>query len=248
MPRKQKNPGALREWLVGGSGILSIAATLIIAFFAVPRHESSSAPAAPPASDTGPSSISPHKEPVVGPGATDESRQKSQQSRSKARAFPLDDYIDRNVHRIAGSLNVAVAIQGLPSSSSVAAALRRALSGRGMAELPLFKEKFRQDGTAQRLFAGSAALAGDLKLREFVDSVLLAEFRFVGPAQAVEGGLFIREAVLEVHAIDPSSGEVRKIQEIREKGGGATAELSSENAVTRLEEAVEGNISEWIWV
>jgi hypothetical protein len=81
-----------------------------------------------------------------------------------------------------------------------------------------------------------------------VDSVLLAEFRFAGPAQRDQGGLYIREGVLEVHAIDPSSGEVRKVLEIREKGGGATAEQSSENALTRLEESIENDLSGWNWV
>jgi len=165
-----------------------------------------------------------------------------------ARAFPLDEYIDRGVHRVGGSLNVAVAVQGAPNAKALLDALHRALIEREMSVVPLFREKFRQDGTAQRLFGGDAGLAANLKLRDYVDSVLLAEFHFVGPAQAVQGNLYIREAVLEVHAIDPASGEVRKVLEIREKGGGATAEQSSENALTRLEQSIANDMSGWVWV
>lgn len=169
------------------------------------------------------------------------------QDRLRTKAFPVEDYIDRSVHRVAGSLNVAVAVQGLPDSGRMLDAMHHALLQREMAVIPLFRAKFRQDGTARRLFAGDAALAANLRLREFVDSVLLAEFHFAGPAQLVEDNMYIREAVLEVRAIDPSSGEIRKTLAIREKGGGPTAEQSSENALTRLEQSIEDNISGWNW-
>src|SRR5262249_55144829 len=121
-------------------------------------------------------------------------------------AFPTEQYIDRGVHRVAGTFNVAVAVQGLPNSTPLLEAIHRALIDRDMSVIPLFRAKFQQDGTARRLFGGDAGLAANLKLRDYVDSVLLAEFRFVGPAQLVQGDVYIREAVLEVHAIDPSSG------------------------------------------
>jgi hypothetical protein len=183
-----------------------------------------------------PESAKPSQQGKVGPGG------------SRSAPFPAEQYIDRGVHRVAGTFNVAVAVQGLPNSRPLLEAMHRALIARDMSVIPLFREKFRQDGTAQRLFGGDAGLAANLKLRDYVDGVLLAEFRFVGPAQLVQDGVYIREAVLEVHAIDPSSGEIRKVLEIREKGGGASAESSSENALTRLEEEVQNNIAGWIWV
>jgi hypothetical protein len=165
-------------------------------------------------------------------------------------ASPYERYIDPGVHRVAGTLNVAVALQGLPGfpAGPLKDAVHRALIDRGMTVVPLFRELFMRDGTARRLFAGDASLAAGLKLREHVDSVLLAELRFVGPAQSMGDGLYIREAVLEVHAVDVSSGEIRKVLEIRGKGGGANEELSSINAVDRLQEQVEANIAGWVWV
>ena len=127
-------------------------------------------------------------------------------------------------------------------------AMHRALVERvDMNVVPLFREQFRQDGI-ERLFNGDASLAKRLKLREHCESVLLGVLRFVGPAQQVGTDLYMREVVLEVRAVDPATGRVLKSLEIREKGGGASAELSSVNAITRLEQQVQANISEWSWV
>lgn len=158
-------------------------------------------------------------------------------------------YIDSAVQRVAGTMNVAVSFIGLTDQAAdvLDEAMQRALGERGMSVIPLFRTAFSADGANRRLFDGDAALASALKLKDHVDSVLIGELRYNGPAQVVNG-LYLREVVLEVHAIDPSSGEVRKRLQVRGKGGGANEELSSQNAIDRLEQEVETNISEWIWI
>jgi hypothetical protein len=268
---------SLKSWLIGSGGLLATAATILVAFI-TRGDATPPSPATPPPSagqaisvqgngnHTSNSSTSDSHD-IHGPVSNsqivgrdvnnttninispDALKALTQgQARPGTKSIRPEDYIDRGVHRVSGSLNVAVVVQGAADTAPLLSAMHRALIDRDMAVVPLFREKFRRDGTAQRLFAGDAALATSLKLRDYVDSVLLAEFRFAGPAQHVQGGLYIREGVLEVHAIDPSSGEVRKVLEIREKGGGSTAEQSSENALTRLEESIENDISGWIWV
>jgi hypothetical protein len=191
-------------------------------------------PASRPGSSTTP------KAPASGPSPKGEPAQ--------AAVFSdYDKYIDSHAYRVAGKLNVAVAVHSLPGfdAAPLEGAMRRALNERGFSVIPIFRERFETDGTGQRLFDGDPSLATRLKLQKHCDSLLLGTLRFVGPAQAVEGGLYIREAVLDIHAIDPSSGEVLHSLEIREKGGGANAELSTVNALSRLEEKVANSISEW---
>jgi hypothetical protein len=126
--------------------------------------------------------------------------------------------------------------------------MQSALRDRDLAIVPIFRERFRSDGLQKRLFNGDPSLVTSLKLQQHCDSVLIGVLRFVGPAQLVDGGFFIREAVLDVHAIDPVTGRVKESLEISEKGGGASAELSTVNAIARLKEKVEASISEWSWV
>jgi hypothetical protein len=180
--------------------------------------------------------------------SSNETRLKSEAPRRSPSDY--ERYINASAPRVAGTLNVALALRGLPGHSpgSLEGAMQRALIDRGMSVIPLFRESFQKEGLERRLFLGDATLAGALKLREHIDSVLVGELRFVGPAQLVSDGLYVREAVLEVHAIDPASGRVMHTLEIREKGGGANAELSSVNALERLEEKVQASISEWTWV
>lgn len=159
-------------------------------------------------------------------------------------------YIDSNVHRMAGTTNVAIALRGLPGfpPGALESAVQRALRERGFRIVPIFRNQFREDEAELRLFNGDASFAHRLKLHDHCDSVLVGVLRFGGPAQVVDGGLYIREAVLEIHAVDPSTGLVIDSLEISEKGGGATAELSAINAVSRLKESVIANISGWSWV
>jgi hypothetical protein len=158
-------------------------------------------------------------------------------------------YIDPKVYRVASSLNVAIAVQGLSHSdiAPLEGVIRTALQGRGYSVVPIFRESFRTDGLGQRLFDGDPSLASRLKLQQHCDALVLGALRFVGPAQAVGGGLYIREVVLDVRKIDPASGQPGPSLEIREKGGGASAELSTINALSRLEDKVEASISEWSW-
>lgn len=159
-------------------------------------------------------------------------------------------YIDSNVQRVAGTTNVAIALRGLPGfpPGALESAVQRALRERGFRIVPIFRNQFREDEAELRLFNGDASFANRLKLQEHCDSVLLGVLRFGGPAQAVEGGMYIREVVLEIRALDPSTGLVIDSLEISEKGGGSTAELSAINAVSRLKESVIANISGWSWV
>lgn len=171
-------------------------------------------------------------------------------SRPTASISDYKKYIDSNVHRVAGTTNVAIVLRGLPGfpPDALESAVQRALRERGFRIAPIFRNQFREDEAELRLFSGDVSFANRLKLQEHCDSVLLGVLRFVGPAQVVDGGMFIREAVLEIRALDPSTGRVIDSLEISEKGGGATAELSAINAVSRLKESVIANISGWSWV
>ena len=77
--------------------------------------------------------------------------------------------------------------------------------------------------------------------------MLIGVLRFVGPAQQISGGLYIREVELDIHTVDPLSGDVGQALEIREKGGGASEQLSTENALDRLRNSVESSVKEWTW-
>lgn len=171
-------------------------------------------------------------------------------SRPAAAVSDYKKYIDSNVHRVAGTTNVAIALRGLPGfpPGALESAVQRALRERGFRIVPIFRNQFREDEAELRLFNGDASFANRLKLQEHCDSVLLGVLRFGGPAQVVDGGMYIREAVLEIRALDPSTGLVIDSLEISEKGGGTTAELSAINAVSRLKESVIANISGWSWV
>lgn len=159
-------------------------------------------------------------------------------------------YINSGVFKIAGKLNVAVSIQGL-SGTDVApleTSVRNALGDRGYKVVPVFTAEFTHAGMGRQLFDGDPSLAARLKLQRYCDTVLLGMLRLVGPAQQVANGLFIREAVLDIRAIDPVSGDViGQTLEISEKGGGADAQLSTENALERLKNSVEGSVREWSW-
>lgn len=164
-------------------------------------------------------------------------------------SFKLEKYVDVRAARVAGATNVAIALhRGTgPNSAPLEDALRQTLSKRGFSVIPFFREPFRREGLVEKLYGGDPELAGQLMLRRHCDSVLLGVLRFSGPAENVDG-LYFREAVLDIHAIDPGTGQVVSSLEIRQKGGGSTAELSTVNAMIRLEEAVEASLSEWSWI
>jgi ribosomal protein S11 len=184
--------------------------------------------------------------PNVAPAAT----KAREPSSPTAAVSDYKKYIDSNVHRLAGTTNVAIALRGLPGfpPGALESAVQRALRERGFRIVPIFRNQFREDEAELRLFNGDASFASRLKLQEHCDSVLLGVLRFAGPAQAVDGGMYIREAVLEIRALDPSTGLVIDSLEISEKGGGTTAELSAIAALSRLKESVLANISGWSWV
>ncbi len=145
-------------------------------------------------------------------------------TRRDARAFPLDEYITTVAFTASAVLQTSPSrcrARRTPGRCSMPCTAHsssaRCLLCRSSREIP----PGRHCPAPVRWRRG---LAANLKLRDYVDR-LLAEFHFVGP-RAGSAGTYIREAVLEVHAIDPASGEVRKVLEIREKGGGATAEQS----------------------
>jgi hypothetical protein len=166
-----------------------------------------------------------------------------------ARKFQLAKYVNTGAARIAGSLNVAISVRELSGTNTapLEAAIRRALDNRGYSVIPLFREAFQRDGLAQQLLDGDPSIANRLKLQQYCDAVLLGVVRFVGPAQAVAGGMYIREAVLDIHEIDPLSGHLGPALEIREKGGGTNERLSTENALDRLENEVATSLREWSW-
>jgi hypothetical protein len=160
-----------------------------------------------------------------------------------------EKYIDPRASRQAGKMNVAISIQGGAGEelAPLEEAMRQGLIEGGNSVIPLFRDRFRIDGIGTRLFDGDPTLAGKLKLRDHCDALLLGSLRFVGPAQEVASGLYVREIVLDVHQIDPVSGQIGKSLEIREKGGGSDAQLSTINALSRLKDKIETSISEWTW-
>lgn len=164
-------------------------------------------------------------------------------------SFRLEKYVDVRAARVAGATNVAVAVHrgAGPNSAPLEDALHEALRRRGFSVIPFFREPFKRDGLVEKLYNGDPELAGRLTLRKHCDSVLLGVLRFSGPAENVDG-LYVREAVLDIRAIDPGTGQVVNSLEIRQKGGGSTAELSTVNAMIRLEEQVEASLSEWSWI
>jgi len=164
-------------------------------------------------------------------------------------AFESRKYLNTTVSRIAGKVSVAISLQGSAGSDTAPfeAAMRRALDQRGYQVIPVFRTEFQHAGLGQQLFSGDPALAMRLKLQNYCDWVLLGVLRFVGPAQQVAGGLYIREVVLDIHSIDPLSGDVGRALEIREKGGGTSEQLSTQNALDRLQNSVETSVKEWTW-
>jgi hypothetical protein len=160
-----------------------------------------------------------------------------------------DKYIDPRAPQQAGKMNVAISIQGGATEelAPLEDAMRQGLIDGGSSVTPIFRERFRIDGIGMRLFDGNPTLVSNLKLRKHCNALLIGSLRFVGPAQAVSGGFYVREIVLDVHQIDPVSGQVNKSLEIREKGGGSDAQQSTTNALTRLKDKIETSLSEWTW-
>ncbi len=170
----------------------------------------------------------------------------------RSRQVPLSDYekyIDPRAARQAGKMNVAISIQGgaREELAPLEDAMREGLIDGGNSVIPLFRDRFRIDGIGIRLFDGDPTLVSKLKLRDHCDALLVGSLRFVGPAQAVSNGFYVREIVLDVHQIDPATGQIDKSLEIREKGGGSDPQLSTTNALSRLKDKIETSISEWTW-
>jgi hypothetical protein len=177
---------------------------------------------------------------------------KTQSSDAQPRPDDLElaKYINTGATKIAGKLNVAISVDGLSDTddSPLEMGIGRALTNRGGYQvIPVFRTEFRRAGLGQKLFDGDPSLVTRLKLQHYCDAVVLGVLRFSAPAQQVADRLYIREAVLDIRVIDPLSGIIEKMPEIREKGGGATAQLSTENALDRLENSLEDSVKEWSW-
>jgi len=211
------------------------------------RDETPSSPHAaqspPPSSESPRDAMSPapHVEPVriIKPIQT-----------PKPDALVASPYIDTQVRRQDGRVNVAVQIVTLPGSelAPIEGAAARALRERGYNVLPLFRERFAHDGLDQKLFNGDASLTRSLQLRRYCDRVVLGAVRFQGPAQHVGQGLFIREAVAVFRLIDPETGQVTGRElEIPVKGGGADAAASTADALRTLAEQIPMEVSAWSW-
>ena len=164
-------------------------------------------------------------------------------------SFDAAKYINAGTSRIGGKLNVAVSVQGLSDSDTrpLEIAIRSALDSRGYRIVSIFTTEFQHAGMGQLLYDGDPSLVGRLGLRRYCDVVLVGVLRFVGPAQHVAPGMFIREAVLDIRPIDPVSGSIGTPLEVSEKGGGTSEQLSTENALDRLKNSVESSVREWSW-
>lgn len=164
--------------------------------------------------------------------------------------FELARYVNTSATKIHGKLNVAISIEGLADTDDfpVEMAIGRALTHKGGYQvIPVFRTEFQRAGLGQKLFAGDSALVTRLRLQRYCDAVVLGVLRFAAPAQQVGDKFYIREIVLDVRVIDPLSGTIEQMPEIREKGGGATPQLSTENALDRLGNSVEDSVKEWSW-
>jgi len=167
----------------------------------------------------------------------------------EVKSFDAAKYINVGTSRIGGKLNVAVSVQGLADSDTrpLEIAIRSALDSRGYRIVSIFTTEFQHAGLGQRLYDGDPSLVGQLGLKRYCDVVLVGVLRFVGPAQGVAPGMFIREAVLDIRPINPVSGSIGTPLEVNEKGGGASEQLSTENALDRLKNSVESSVREWSW-
>ena len=165
------------------------------------------------------------------------------------KSFDAAKYINVGTSRIGGKLNVAVAVQGLSDSDTrpLEIAMRSALDSRGYRVVSIFTTEFKHAGMGQQLYDGDPSLVGRLGLQRYCDVVLVGVLRFVGPAQNVAPGMFIREAVFDIRPIDPVSGSIGAPLEVSEKGGGTSEQLSTENALDRLKNSVESSVREWSW-
>lgn len=162
----------------------------------------------------------------------------------------IDRYIDRAASGVAGKTNVALHIIDpiidangramLPIEGAAQSVLRE----RGVHVVPLFRQRFAQDGLDRELFRGSTSLASKLQLNKHCDSVLLGVVRIEGPPRSVQG-LVITEAAFSLRKISAADGTVGGEWIIREKGGGADAESSAANALRRLEDSIRTQMAEW---
>lgn len=160
----------------------------------------------------------------------------------------LEKYIDSSAHGSEDKKNVAVTVLEYADMdvSPLQDAAQRALRERGYNVLPLFRASFSKDEIGRTLFTGSSAVATRLELRKHCDTVLLGRLRLVGTVSNVNG-LYISEWALAIRAISPETGSVTDEMELHEKGGGTTPAASKADAIRRLEQSVELQLTQWSW-
>lgn len=175
-----------------------------------------------------------------------------QAPRPPARPDPVlsfkQKYIDAGARAERGKVTYSVLIRA-PHESSVNAlqdAVQRAVRSRGIHVLSLFRSQFSRDELDLQLFPGNAALAERLELHKHCDVVILGIGGFSGPAQNQDmSGLYMREAVLNLHAIAAKTGEQLGSLKVTAKGRGLDPDSSSVDAMQKLEQRVEEQVTGW---
>jgi hypothetical protein len=171
----------------------------------------------------------------------------SSETKPPARAYN-EKYINTDAVRAKDKPNISVFVR-LPEPSPLNAlqnAVQRSLRQRGDNVVSIFREPFAKEDLDIQLFQGNPTLAKRLELRKYCDMVLLGLVTFRGPPQDQNhSGLYMREAILNLHAISADTGEVLDDIEITAKGRGLDADASTGDALQALEGNIEEKVREW---
>lgn len=144
------------------------------------------------------------------------------------------------------NFSVFVRLPELSPLNPLQSAVQRSLRQRGDNVVSIFREPFAKEDLDLQLFQGNPTLAKRLELRKYCDMVLLGVVTFRGPPQDQNhSGLYMREAILNLHAIAPDTGEVLDDIEITAKGRGLDADASTRDALQALEGSIEERVREW---
>jgi hypothetical protein len=180
---------------------------------------------------------------------TDKPKDDHQQHVAKPPAPAYNEkYIDTDVVRAEDKPNFSVFVR-LPEPSPLnplQSAVQRSLRQRGDNVVSIFREPFAKEDLDIQLFQGNPTLAKRLQLRKYCDRVLLGVVTFRGPPQDQNhSGLYMREAILNLHAIAPDTGEVLDDIEITAIGRGLDADASTRDALQALEGNIEERVRGW---
>jgi len=156
-----------------------------------------------------------------------------------------EKYLDTNAVPAKDRTNLSVFVRlPVPSQiNTVQGVLQRSLRERGDNVIALFRDAFSSENLDLQLFEGNPTLAKRLELRKYCDKVLLGVVRFAGPAEnQSHSGLYMREAILNLHAIAADTGELLEDIEISAKGRGPDEDASTRDALRALEGSIEERI------